>query len=125
MFGVGSNQDEDDWHKRAECHVRREEVKAINKDLGYDMFYPEKGKTEEAVKWSRRFCGPCPVSLECLTEALDNGEPGTWGNETFRARTRLGRLRNTSLSELRMLPKESPQDESNNHNEVSGPDPAA
>lgn len=125
MFGVGSNQDDEDWHKRAECYVRREEVKAINKLLGYDMFYPDKGKTEEAIKWSKKFCGPCTEKLPCLTEALDNGEAGTWGNETFRTRKRLGLLRNIDLSKLQKQQPEQLQDESMDHNEVSGPDPSA
>ena len=123
MFSVGAS--DDDWRKRAQCYLRKEEVQAINKDLGYDMFYPEKGKTEEALKWAKKFCGPCTEKLPCLTEALDNDESGTWGGESFKARRRLGRLRNIDLSKLRMPRQVQLQDESTDHNEVSGPDPAA
>jgi WhiB family redox-sensing transcriptional regulator len=124
VFSVG-HQDEDDWHSQAECYRRKEEVRAINKKLGYDMFFPEKGDNGVGLKHAKKFCGPCPVTLACLTESLDNGERGTWGGEREFSRKRLMRLRNTGLSELQVLQKEQLLDENKDRNEVSGPDPAA
>jgi hypothetical protein len=126
MFGVGTNLNgEDNWRARAQCYLRRKEVQAINKELGYDLFFPEKGDNGVGLKHAKKFCGPCEVKLECLTESLDNGEFGTWGGEKQLNRKRLLRLRNTGLSALQMLQKERLLDESTDHNEVSGPDPAA
>lgn len=124
MFGVG-HRDEDDWQLKGECYVRREEVYSLAKTLGYDIFYPDNGKTEEAYKLSKKFCGPCPVKLECLTEALDNFEHGTWGNETFRTRKTLASLRRTDLLTPRMQRLGLLLDENTDHSEVSSPDPAA
>lgn len=34
------------------------------------------------VELAKRVCGPCPIREQCLTEALERGEPhGVWGGQ--------------------------------------------
>lgn len=55
-----------------------------------ELFYPEKGGSATDAK---RLCGLCPVTEECLRDALDNNEEhGVWGGLT---RTERERLRST------------------------------
>lgn len=120
MFDLGVQSD-NDWRKQAECYKRRDEVQKINKNLGYDMFYPETGKNIEALKWSRKFCDPCPVKVACFTEGIN--EQGTWGGDQEKKRRRLVRTLNTSLSRLlERLPVQS-QDENKLPTEDEDPYP--
>jgi WhiB family redox-sensing transcriptional regulator len=65
-----------DWRQDALCA-----------QIGLDMFFPGKG---ESTADAKRACMACPVRVECLTEALANGERyGVWGGKSERERRRL------------------------------------
>ena len=106
------------WLSRAECNVRKEEVQALNQMVGYDIFYPEKTKTEAAKRLSDRFCRVCPVQVECF--AAGREEAGTWGGETFKKRKQMVRTLSTSLSGLLTRMQEQSQGANTLHNEESG-----
>lgn len=57
-------------------------AKAACKGLGAEMFYlDEDDKDYSTTSGARLVCGECPVQLECLKWAVDNGEYdyGIWG----------------------------------------------
>ncbi|MBT1162801.1 WhiB family transcriptional regulator [Bifidobacterium sp. SO1] len=57
-----------DWHEKAKC---------LNADP--DMFYPMPNDWKTIVE-AKLICASCPVSAECLEQALDGGEQyGIWG----------------------------------------------
>lgn len=62
-----------EWSERAECN-----------GMGSDHFYPQKGQSS----WiGRKTCFECPVALECLQYAIDNGETeGIWAGLVTRKR---------------------------------------
>ncbi len=68
-----------DWHRQAAC-----------KDVpDPDIFYPERGQTDDEAK---AICGDCPVRAPCLEWALETDEPfGIWGALTARERKALRR----------------------------------
>lgn len=42
-----------------------------------DLFFPDSGRVSKAI---REFCSVCPVTLECLTAAMDGDvQVGIWG----------------------------------------------
>lgn len=46
-------------------------------EVGGDLFFPDSGRATHKI---REFCGNCPVTLECLTTAMDeNIQTGIWG----------------------------------------------
>ena len=116
MFEIGGVQQE--WMRQGECSIRVHEVLEINNLLGYDMFYPTSGNTDEAKKWSDKFCRPCPVKVACFNYAVENDEIGTWGGDTAKARRRLVRLYRNSPLTLLKQPEVQLQDESSIPNEV-------
>lgn len=120
MFNLGA-QSEDDWRKQAECYNQRESVQELNALLGYDMFYPETGKTEEAYKYSQRFCRTCTVQVACFTAGIN--EQGTWGGETYSKRRQMVRTLGTSLSKLQTRLMELSQDENKDRIEELSRDP--
>lgn len=68
------------WHDRANC-------------AGEDpaVFFLEPGDTADAA---RAICAACPVRLDCLEHALDNGERfGIWGGFTEPERRQMRRQR--------------------------------
>ncbi len=121
MFGFLGEQPEDDWRRQAQCYLEKERVQELNKQLGYDMFYPPAGKTDEALKWSKRFCDRCPVKVPCFNEGVS--EKGTWGGETYTRRKQLVRQFRIDPSILLAQRLGLSQDENKDHNEVSNPDP--
>ena len=65
-------------------------VDALCKEIGGDFWHPEKGQFD-IVQIAKRVCNMCPVKQECLTHALDVGEPhGIWGGVTAVGRARMG-----------------------------------
>lgn len=57
-----------------------------------DLFFPEVGQPAVSAK---EICDVCPVRVECLTYALDNGEGiGVWGGLSANERNQL--LRRTA-----------------------------
>lgn len=123
-FGIRNT----DWRSLAECFLRRDEVQKDNKEMGFDIFYPPKGEGEErgeARRRTKKYCGPCLVRYQCLAEAFENDEQGTWGNETFNSRKRLARLRHKVPSELLMRERVLLRDENKPHSADEGPDHAA
>ncbi len=57
---------------------------ALCRQVAPDLFYPEEGEWSGDAK---RICQRCPVTVACLTYALENGETeGIWGGMTARAR---------------------------------------
>lgn len=68
----GSADNESDWTSRAVC---------ANQDP--DLLFVTGAAQRDAAK----MCHGCPVKLECLADALDNGvEFGVWGGLTERQR---------------------------------------
>jgi WhiB family redox-sensing transcriptional regulator len=61
--------------------------RALCREIGHDLFYPELG---ESVREAKKICRHCPVTAECLAYALDTHERfGVWGNTTERERREL------------------------------------
>ncbi|MBV7412494.1 WhiB family transcriptional regulator [Dermabacteraceae bacterium TAE3-ERU5] len=77
-------------------------------NLDPDAFFVQ-GAEQQQVKAR---CGPCPVRLECLADALENRmEFGVWGGMTERERRRL--LRQTpNVSDWLSLLQEAEQSRS-------------
>ena len=52
-----------------------------------ELWFPAKGASSREA---RDICGQCPVSEECLTDALSRREPfGVWGGHSERQRRNL------------------------------------
>ena len=59
--------------------VKRWQDDAACAEVGGDFWFPEVGNSR-AVAAARAICADCPVRVECLRAALDNGESfGIWG----------------------------------------------
>lgn len=61
--------------------------KARCKDYDTNLFYPEKDNQRKfppkIYKSAKNICAKCPVQLECLEYALENGEIlGVWGGKS-------------------------------------------
>lgn len=68
--------DQPDWYRDALCA-----------QIGWEVFFPEKG---ENAKEAKQVCLRCPVREQCLREALANGEEfGIWGGRSVVERERL------------------------------------
>ena len=62
---------------------------ALCRQVGMDLFFPEKGETPKAAK---QVCAACPVRAECLAEALAGDiRFGVWGGTSERERRQLRR----------------------------------
>lgn len=69
-----------DWQDYAEC-----------KGTNTNLFFPERGTGSDEAK---AVCSTCPVRLQCLQYALDNGETfGIWGGLSERQRRRVRKQR--------------------------------
>lgn len=77
---------------------------ALCSQIDPEVFFPEKGQTHTAAK---HMCRQCPVQVQCLTFALDNGEThGIWGGTTHNERRYMGYRHRAEL-----LAPEAPPDE--------------
>ncbi len=58
-----------------------------------ELFFPEKGgSARHQVRAAKDVCDQCPVTAECLADALATDEVfGVWGGRTPTERQRLGR----------------------------------
>ena len=57
-----------DWQSEAACA-----------EIGGDLWFPNDTDRHQAER-AKEICARCPVRLECLTEAIENGEThGIWG----------------------------------------------
>lgn len=65
------------WHRQAAC-----------RGMGPDPFFPMPGESTERA---RAVCETCPVTAECLDEALERPAVGVWGGTTGRGRRVLRR----------------------------------
>ena len=52
------------------------------------IFFKKSGRPRKEPLY-KRFCGACPVVIECKMFALVHNEKGTWGNTTEKERSRL------------------------------------
>ncbi len=120
MFNLGI-EEVDQWQREGNCYQRRQEVQDLNDVLGYDIFYPETGKGQEAKKWSDKFCQNCPVLVRCYYEGLY--ESGIWGGATANERRRQQRLQSTLISDLTEHLAAQLPDENTPPTSESGPDP--
>ena len=60
---------------------------ALCKEVGLDLFFPEKG---ENITAARRTCMACPVTAACLDYAvLHHIDFGVWGGTSPRQRRRI------------------------------------
>lgn len=71
------------WREQAACR-------------GHDvaLFYPKASRPEREPTIDGRaalLCASCPVRGECLADAIEHGEQGTWGGLTARQRRDLER----------------------------------
>lgn len=65
-----------EWHERAAC-----------RSMGTAMFFPGQGEPAGPAK---QICATCPTRVECLADALDNGDHhGIWGGTSERERRRI------------------------------------
>ncbi|CAB4124027.1 Transcription factor WhiB [uncultured Caudovirales phage] len=48
----------------------------------------------ESVRQAKALCAQCPISLQCLAEAMENGYTGIWGGLTTTERKNLRRKAN-------------------------------
>lgn len=74
-----------DWREQAAC-------RGVAKE-NYDVFFPEYAGDTYGGLWSRarKFCAECPVTAQCLADALDNElglrtRNGMWGGKTPKER---------------------------------------
>lgn len=113
---------EDNWRREGACFIQRERVQELNKQLGYDIFYPDRGNSQVANRLAMTFCNQCPVRVKtaCFTAGI--GEQGTWGGETEKSRRRLVRKFRIDPLMLAKQQEEQLQDENINPNEVSNLD---
>lgn len=76
----------DAWGRKAACSgIAWTESDAI--------FFPQ-GETDEQVAVAReKFCDRCPISTDCLNEALGTGQPGIFAGTSTDARKKLRRTR--------------------------------
>lgn len=58
-----------EWQENAAC-----------KDMGNDLFYPNKGETQKILA-AKKVCAECPVQKECLEMGLEENY-GVWGGLT-------------------------------------------
>ena len=73
-----------------------------------EIFFPDKGQSYGIAK---QICRVCPVQVQCLTFALDNGEThGIWGGTTHNDRRAMG-YRHRRNIELDYGAPEAPDDE--------------
>lgn len=55
-----------------------------------ELFFPHStSQMRDGAAGARLYCNTCPVVYECLKEALDGNEYGTWGGMTHHERIRL------------------------------------
>ena len=58
------------------------------------LFYPTEHAGASEIRAAKRVCAGCPVRVECLHYAIDNGEAyGIWGGMTLKERRRYARKR--------------------------------
>lgn len=50
-----------------------------------DLFFPSRGESNDEAK---AICRQCPVTSQCLAQALELGEMGVWAGLSERARRR-------------------------------------
>ena len=68
------------WHERAAC-----------RGMDVEVFFPEAGGQLQAEA-AKRVCARCPVTAECLADALKSGlAHGVWGGMSARERKRMTR----------------------------------
>ena len=67
--------EEPEWRSKRACF-----------DADPDIFFPERGETNEKAM---AYCNRCPVTEECLAWAVKHGERGVWGGTSERGRRRL------------------------------------
>ena len=80
----------------AECDAcsSPEEMSNANIRKIHELFFPEKGDIDGAVK-AIAICEKCPVRADCLKESLENNERiGIWGGTSGRTRRRITRMKN-------------------------------
>jgi WhiB family redox-sensing transcriptional regulator len=74
-----------DWHDEAIC-------KGATK-----VFYPDanadKRESVRNINRAKKICAGCPVRVECLEYAIENGEDkGVWGGTSERERRRMRKI---------------------------------
>lgn len=70
----------DSWKQYAACNTAPHP----------EIFFPTRYEQEQyGIGEAEAFCGACPVRTECLSEALDMNETGTWGGMTNMDRNKL------------------------------------
>lgn len=71
----------DEWRKRASC-----------RDHDPELWWPVGPNATTATREAKRICRACPVSGDCLTEALRTHEGyGIWGGKTPKERDALAK----------------------------------
>ncbi len=72
--------DIDGWERHANCQ-----------GCASHLFFPERGDGY-GIRQGKAVCAACPVTVECLTHALNNGERwGVWGGMSEAERRKLRR----------------------------------
>ena len=82
------------WASRLHSRLARSAQRWQPAGRGSWLFFPDGdiGPTRAQVKEAKQVCRRCPVTLTCLSWALDNGqEAGIWGGTTEQVRRLLRR----------------------------------
>jgi WhiB family redox-sensing transcriptional regulator len=59
-----------------------------------EAWHPELAGSADTTRHAKRICAQCPIQAECLTWALDTGQPhGIWGGTTPAERRTMRRER--------------------------------
>lgn len=68
------------WHELAAC-----------RGMDVEVFFPEAGRQLQ-VRAAKQVCARCPVTAECLADALESGlSHGVWGGLSARERKKMTR----------------------------------
>lgn len=72
-----------EWHDRAACSGTDDPV-----------FFPSESESVAAERAGAQYCYGCPVYVQCLNSAIENGDVGIWAATSTDLRKKLRRKRN-------------------------------
>lgn len=67
------------------------------------IFYPEGSDLRTKTATAKLICSSCPVTAECLKQAIDNNEWGIWAGSTMKQRGFMRRSPQRQALHLRNL----------------------
>lgn len=64
-----------------------------------ELFFPETSGVYQKTVEAKALCNTCPISMQCLAEAMTNDYEGIWGGTTYSERRR---MRRKTLGEVKV-----------------------